>query len=99
MSFSHTLAVIILFLALGTWFFDKELKRKEARCASICETYRGNDTASDSAFVSRSESDDDRYGSNSEAGAESNSDSPAFTGGRGWGRHRIGKCECDTGGE
>lgn len=41
MSFSHTLAVIILFLALGTWFFDKELKRKEARCISICDSLRG----------------------------------------------------------
>lgn len=41
MSFSHTLAVIVLFLALGTWFFDKELKRKEARCTSICESFRG----------------------------------------------------------
>ncbi len=63
MSFSHTLAVIVLFLALGTWFFDKELKRKEARCVTICDSFRGvgsetdievnGETSSQSGFGNR----------------------------------------------
>ena len=99
MSFSHTLAVVVLFLALVTWFFDKELKRKEARCVSICETYRGSATG-DSAFVGSNDTSDDRYDTNSDPAPVSSPDYTPPSAGRGrWGGHRIGKCECDPGGE
>lgn len=94
MSFSHTLAVVVLFLALVTWFFDKELKRKEARCASICETYRGNVPDSDSAYTSGNDTDDERYRRDSTVTTEF---TPPSAGRGRWGGHRIGKCECDTG--
>lgn len=115
LSFSHTLAVVILFLALGTWFFDKELKRKEARCASICDSFTGASLNTDSSYETNTDSvnstasryqnsggtllDEGSRGGDANDTESSQNFTPPQSGRGRWGHHTIGKCECDTAGE